>query len=185
MIEGFKTLAEMATDLQLDRSGLRKWARANGFEFVRIRTPETRGQPTLALSHGDAERLYALREAQGYGRALPRPPAAVVTSTGYFYAISLIPDFDRRRIKLGFAQDVEGRLAAHRTAAPTAELIKAWPCRRTWEPVAIESVTRVECRQIGTEVFDCEDVDRLIERADAFFLLMPSLRDEIVEEEDP
>jgi len=38
------------------------------------------------------------------------------------------------RVKIGFADSVEKRLAEHRTAGPTAKLLKAWPCKRSWDP---------------------------------------------------
>lgn len=181
-MEDYRTIAQLATELGMDRSGLRKYAISNGFEFVRVRTLETRGQPTLALSVEQAERLSALRAVQGYSGS-PSARIAPVVNAGFFYVISLIPEFDPRRVKLGFAQDVQGRLGAHRTAAPTAQLVKSWPCRRSWESVAIESITRTECTQIGQEVFDCVDLDRLVMRAEAFFVVMPSIVEEVSDDD--
>ncbi len=36
-------------------------------------------------------------------------------------------ELDHRRLKLGFADDLNSRLAQHRTAAPTAVVARSWP----------------------------------------------------------
>lgn len=166
------TLSALALELGLDKSGLRKYALKNHFVPVQIRTLESRGQSMLALSSEDAEALRELRQQQGFG---PGTGEVLDTGTGFFYVVQLVPELSPNRLKLGYTNGLDGRLSAHRTAAPTAILLKSWPCQKVWEPAAIASATRVESRPLSNEVFDCDDAGRLVERVDAFFALMPSV----------
>lgn len=84
---------------------------------------------------------------------------------GYFYAIQLVPDLAPNRIKFGWTLDTGKRLRNHRTAAPTARLLRAWPCHWTLEQPAIKAV--VSGHQIGPEVFDVDDVEGLLASIDA------------------
>ena len=167
----YVTLAELAAELGLDRSNMRKYVLKCGLNPVRVRTPESRQQLTLALIQADAETVREMRQSQGFsesGRLIEN------NGLGYFYVVQLVPDLAPNRVKLGFASDVRARLDAHRTAAPTATLVKSWPCKNSWEQAAIASVTRTECSLIRNEVFECEDLACLVERAVAFFALMPT-----------
>src|SRR5262249_33797068 len=82
-------------------------------------------------------------------------------------------DLDPRRLKLGVADDLPSRLSQHRTAAPTAVVVKSWPCKRTWEGTVMDCLTAVNCRLILNEVFECDDVVALIARGDNLFALLP------------
>jgi len=59
-------ISEIARLMDVNTSTAIRFARKNGFWFVRIRTPESRGQATLALSHAEVKRLIALRREQGF-----------------------------------------------------------------------------------------------------------------------
>jgi hypothetical protein len=169
-------LAELASAFGLDKSNTRKYALKAGFMFTRVRTPGTRGQLTLALPSDDADRLLERRQDEGYaigGRTNPAVALAIADERGCFYVIQVVPDLAPNRVKLGFAGDVESRLSAHRTVAPTARLVKAWPCRRAWEAAAIASITRSGSKLLGGEVYDCDDLATLVTRVEAFFALMP------------
>jgi len=74
---------------------------------------------------------------------------------------------------MGFASSIEARLQAHKTSAPTAQLIQCWPSKKVWEDAAIASISRIDCEQIGIEAFDCKDLSELTQRAEEFFALMP------------
>lgn len=166
----YVSLKDLADELGLDRSFVRKYVLKHGFVPVSVRTTDSRNQATLALSEEDAQALRDLRASQGFG-INPRP---IDNGKGYLYVIRLVPDLAPKRVKLGFAADVMARLIAHQTAAPTAVLVRSWPGKRSWEGVFIESVTRVGCKLIANEVYDCDDVDALVERCEAFMGLMPS-----------
>jgi hypothetical protein len=169
----YTTLKELATELGLDRSNMRKYVLKHGFTPVTIRTNEYqdgRNQAVLALTLEDTEAVRALRATQGFGVTVREP---LDNRHGFFYVIQLVPDLDPLRVKLGWTNDVMGRLAAHRTAAPTARLVKSWSCHKSWEVTAIDSVTRIGCSHIGNEVYRCENLEELIIRCNTFFDLMP------------
>lgn len=166
------TVKELAQELKLDRSNMRKYILAQGFDFIKTRTPESRGQLTLALTLADAEAIRELRENQGFMTA---GKVVIDNGMGWFYLIQLIPDIAPKRIKLGFASNIESRLAAHHTSAPTAKLIKAWPCKKIWERAIIDSVTRIDCQLIAGEVFDCISLIDLTQRCNNLFGLFPQI----------
>jgi hypothetical protein len=128
----------------------------------------------LSLSREDADclisnyrpRVSAAAAANDVGR---------FTGFGYFYLIQLHPEDLPARLKIGYTDNLDVRQSDHRTNAPTLKLLKAWPCKRTWEEAAKASITREGCRRVGgdgSEVFD-GDVQEFIDRAEAFFALMP------------
>lgn len=117
----------------------------------------------------DAELVRATLQSEGYVTSSSASPH------GYFYAVQVVPEFAPNRVKLGWASDVQARLAAHRTAAPTAALVKSWPCRQRWEFTAIDSATRTGCKALLNEVFECDSLDALVQRVDAFFAIMPDV----------
>ena len=169
-------LAEIAKRLGLDRSNARKWLLRNGFHFLKIRTPETRGQLTLAMPEQDVQAAVELRKRQGF--PVGRQRGAAITSQdvkngGCFYIVQLVPEFEPNRIKLGFTTNINQRLASYRTIAPTAKLVKTWPCRFSWEQAAIACAVGDQCKRIGPEIYDCTDLDSVIARLDQFFHLMP------------
>ena len=166
------TLTEVAEAINLDRSNARKYILKRGFSFSRIRTNESRGQLTLALTQEDAEAVKELRRSEGF--ASDRGPKVIVQNgKGWFYVVQIIPDLDANRVKLGFTNGLEGRLQAYRTASPSAMALKSWPCKQSWERAAMDSVTRIDCKQIGPELFKCDDLKELIRRGDRFFSAMP------------
>src|SRR3990167_5839613 len=110
------TLLQLAKEFGLDRSNVRKYVLGNGFSPVRIRTTESGGQLTLALTKEDAESVRALRQQQGFGQNTP-----VANGTdGFLYIVQVVPELSSTRVKLGFANNAQDRLASHRHFAPTA-----------------------------------------------------------------
>lgn len=166
------TLKDLSGELGMDRSHLRRYVLARGFSPVRVRTQESRGQLTLALTAEDAESLKEMRESEGYVSDASVQGLPVADGSGWFYAIQLVPELDPSRVKLGFASDVDQRLKAHQTAAPTARVIKAWSCKRSWEHAAIDCLARIG-NQIANEVYTFTDLDEMVRLAEAFFELMP------------
>jgi len=173
MNENFVTLKDLAQELGLDRSNLRKYVLSHGFEFAQVRTPESRGQMTLALTTEDAETIREMRAREGF--VLGKIGTGSGSGNGWFYIIQVVPDLAPNRIKLGFSTNVDARLQAHRTAAPTASLIETWVCKRTWERAAMDSATKTDCQLIANEVFECGDIDNLVSRCEQFFALMPDI----------
>ena len=164
----YVSVKQLAQELGLDSSNTRKYVLSQGYSFLKQRTPDSRGQLANVLTKEDAEAIKALREEQGFtGNAVAN------SAEGWFYIVLIVPELDPLRVKLGFASDARNRLQAHRTVAPTATLVKAWPCKRAWEQAAMDSVTRLGCQLIASEVFQCDNLDALIERCESFFELMP------------
>ena len=167
----YVTLKELAKELGMDRSHMRKYVLANGFTPVSIRTEDSAHQATLALTPEDAESVRSMRVRNGFSATFRAP---LENGNGVFYVIQVVPDLDPLRVKLGWTHDISSRLDAHRTAAPTAEMVKMWPCRKVWEVAAIHSVTQTDCTNIGSEVYRCSNLQSLIARCEAFFALMPN-----------
>ena len=166
------TIKELAGKLGVDKSYARKYVINHGYTFDKIRTNESQHQLTLALSIEDAETIIEMRQSEGYSMG-DKIGNVLNGEDGYFYIIQLIPEFNPNRIKLGFATGIDARLKSHKTSAPTAILLKSWACKRIWENAAISSITRIECKLIGGEVYDCDNLNNLLARAEAFFSCMP------------
>jgi hypothetical protein len=169
-IEEFVSLKQLAEAIGLDRSNTRKYVLKLGIKPHKRRTPDSRNQLTLAVTKDEAERIITERETQGFTSS-----AKIVESDiGVFYVIQLVPDLDPRRVKLGFALNLNERLAQHKTAAPTATVMKSWPCRRAWELTAMDCLSSENCRLILNEVFECDDLDALLRHGNDFFALLPN-----------
>lgn len=91
---------------------------------------------------------------------------------GRFYIVQLVPDLDPRRVKLGWAVDPLKRLAQHRCAAPTAQLLGTWPCANPRaEKAAIRTIAD-GYHALSGEVFDCDSIDALLSRTASYFALL-------------
>lgn len=130
-------------------------------------------QDRLFLTRDDADKLIASYEARRGPVSADPEEAAKYDRFGYFYLIQLVPEALPERVKLGFRDNIDKRLAEHRTAAPTARLLKAWPCKRSWDHAAMDSIARSNCQLVLNEVYE-GDVQGFMDRANAFFALMPS-----------
>jgi hypothetical protein len=170
MAQEYVSLKQLAEELGLDRSNMRKYALRHGVKPHKRRTPDSGNQLTLAVSISEAEFIRAKRSEEGF-LSSSKP---VSKEVGVFYVIRLVPELDPRRIKLGFADDLNSRLVQHRTAAPTAVVAKSWPCKRSWEVTVMDCLSACHCKLILNEVFECEDVDALIRKADELFSLLPA-----------
>jgi hypothetical protein len=128
----------------------------------------------LLLENDDAERLISSYEARrGMISEDSSANAQSYDRYGFFYVIQLVPEALPNRVKIGFADNVEKRLIEHQSAAPTARLVKAWPCKRSWDYAAMDSITRVGCKLVLNEVYEGE-IQGFIQRADAYFAVMPN-----------
>jgi hypothetical protein len=166
----YVSIKDLAKRLGMDRSHARRYVMKLGYSFHKRRTPDSGSQLTLCVSGAEAEEITSQRQDKGFLAS----NVVTVSDVGVFYVIQLVPDLDPRRLKLGFAESLEQRLSQHRTAAPTARVLRAWPCKRSWELTAIDALTREGCGLILNEVFECDDLDRLVKRGDAFFNMLPA-----------
>jgi hypothetical protein len=165
----FISIKELSNRLGMDRSHARRYVLKLGYAFHKRRTQDSGGQLTLCVSTAEAEEIVSQRADQGFTAST----VVSVSDVGVFYVIQLVPELDPKRLKLGFAESIDQRLSQHRTAAPTATVLRAWPCKRSWERAAMDSLTRLNCRLILNEVFECDNPEALAERGDAFFSLLP------------
>lgn len=170
----YVSLKQLSEDLGMDRSHARRYVLRHGIQPHKRRTPDSQNQLTLAVTVQEAEAIKTKRREEGFLDAA-KP---VSREVGVFYVIRLVPELDARRIKLGYADDLSSRLSQHRTAAPTAAVLKSWACKRAWESTVMDCLTAVGCRLILNEVFECAAVDDLLARGDALFGLLgdPAVR---------
>lgn len=165
----YVSLKQLADELGMDRSNLRKYVIREDFNMTKRRLPDSGNQTVLAFTEEEAEKIKKRRNANGFGINL----GAVDNGLGFFYVIQIVPDLDPNRVKLGYARNVGQRLQQHRTTSPTAQLVQHWPCKEVWEQAARDCVTQEGCKLIGGEVYDCENVITLTEAGHKFFGIMP------------
>lgn len=167
----FVSIKKLAEQLGMDRSHARRYVLKLGFHPKKRRTADSANQLTLTLTASEAEAALSRRREMGFlnsGRPLNN-------EHGVFYVVQLIPELDPKRLKLGFAVDLNERMSQHRTAAPTAKCLRTWPCRRAWESTVMDCITKSGCALIINEVYETNDIDELFHAGDSFFSLMPSV----------
>ena len=116
-------LAEIAARLSVDNRTVRRLI-AQESENLGIEIQRGKGDKVL-LSKDDAERLIESYVARRGPQTEAGEDVSKYDRFGFFYLIQLIPEALPNRVKIGFADNVERRLNEHRTAAPTAKLLKA------------------------------------------------------------
>lgn len=169
-------IAEIARRLRVDLTTVRRLI-ARESDSLQIELHRGKGDKLL-LPKDDADRLVASYEARrGPISASPEAAdAAKYDRYGYFYLIQLVPEALPNRVNVGFADNVEKRLAEHRTAAPTAKLLKSWPCKRSWDYAVMDSITRTGCKLVLNEVYEGE-ISGFVERGDAAAQAQPRCGD--------
>jgi len=169
MSKAFVSIKHLAEELGMDRSHARRYVLKLGFKPQKRRTQDSGSQLTLTVSRQEAEAILKQRRDQGF----TAEGKAVEPEAGVFYVIQLVPELDPKRVKLGFSIDLADRLAQHRTAAPTARVLRSWPCKRSWEVTVMDCLSSVACRHILNEVFECDNLDGLIKRGNELFGILP------------
>lgn len=168
------TLRSLAEEIGMDRSHLRRYVLSLGVEPQRTRTPESRNQPTLAITASEADYVRSERERSGF--TSHHTPIAQQGPYGEFYIVQLEPVLLPQRLKFGFSTSVPNRLTDYRSSNPGAAILKSWPAKRGWEEaiIAVLSAHR-NCELIGGEVYDCPDLDGLLKRGDCLMSMFPKL----------
>ncbi len=165
------SIPEIAKRLKIDGSSVRRFI-ARVSDELKIELHRGKGDK-LWLTRADAESLIAAYESRRGPIPAESENSEKYDRFGFFYLIQLVPEALPNRVKIGFADDVEKRLAEHRTAAPTAKLPKKWPCKRSWDYSAMDSITRRGCKLVLNEVYE-GDINGFIARGDEFFAVLPS-----------
>ncbi len=91
-----------------------------------------------------------------------------------FALIQTIGDIAPHRVKIGIVDNMARSLAGYPALGFTPRVLAEWPCPPDWVAAVVASVTRSGCRPLGGGLFECQDPDRLVNRATAFFALMPA-----------
>ena len=162
---------DLAKELGMDPSHARKYVIELGIEPFKVRKPGFRGSPLNAITPEQADIVRRHRADSGF--VVDNDNKAVtVPENSVLYVVDLEPAFSLRRIKVGIAVSATSRLANYRTTWPKAVIVKTWPCQRSWETAAMAAIGKGEIR-IAAELFETEEIEKMIERGDAFFDLMP------------
>ena len=164
-------MPEIAKRLKVDSGTVRRLI-ARESESLQLKLHRGK-QDRLLLSREDADKLIASYEARRGPISATTEDEAKFDRYGSFYIIQLVPEALPNRVKIGYADNVEQRLSQHRTAAPTAKLLKTWPCKRSWDYAAMDSIAREGCKLVLNEVYE-GDVTGFLQRAERFFALMPN-----------
>jgi hypothetical protein len=181
-------IVDLADDLQVRKQRIFKILTRLNIHPAQRREQSRGNQNVATVSATDAVAIRAeILKSSGLpvvGNSPLNGGAAVFYSddAGFFYVIQLEPAHDPGRFKVGFTMDLEGRLQKHRCSAPFSTYLNTWPCKRVWERAAIDCVTEA-CEKLHTEVYRTHSLEQLLIRAEAFFSLMPKLRDDVSDEQ--
>ena len=162
---------DLAKELGMDPSHARKCVIGLGIAPFKVRKPGFRGSPLNAITPQDADIVRRHRADSGFGIG-DENKATTVPENSVLYVVDLEPAFSPRRVKVGIAVSATSRLATYRTTSPKAVIVKTWPCQRSWETAAMAAIGKGENR-IAAELFETEEIEKMIERGDTFFDLMP------------
>lgn len=169
------TYKEMAKRLGIDPGTVRrlveKYGAELGISVQKGRSNTSNAKWTHFLSREDADRLAAHYEARHTHSADPGSEEPF-QRVGHFYVIQLVPEALPNRLKIGYTDNLEKRLAEHQCAAPTARVLASWPCKRSWDYAAMDCITREGATWVLNEVFE-GDPQGFVQRGNAFFALMP------------
>jgi hypothetical protein len=173
-------VVDLADDLQVRKQRIFKILPRLGIRPTQ-RRDQSRGNQnvaTVSTSEAAAIRAEIVNSSAPSGPGTSPSPGDVALfysdDVGFFYVIQLEPNHDPGRFKVGFTMDLEARLRKHRCAAPYAQYLDTWPCKRIWERAAIDCVTH-ECEQLHTEVFRARSLDQQRARGQSFFAMMAKL----------
>lgn len=169
------TYKEMAKRLGVDPGTVRRLVDRHGpqlgISVQKGRSNTTNAKWTHYITREDADRLAAFYETL-HTRADVASDAEPFQRQGFFYVIQLVPEVLPNRIKIGYTDNLDKRLTEHQTAAPTAKVIASWPCKRSWDYAAMDSITREGCSLVLNEVFE-GDPEGFTQRGNDFFSRMP------------
>ena len=164
------SISDIARGHGRHREAVHKTVKRLGLNVVKRVGPSTKGQQASHVAVQDYETHRQQFDAvAATGAAVSREQPDAV-----FYLILTEPELDPGRFKLGFSTDVAERLRSHKISAPFSKIMRTWPCKALWEKTAIDCIAD-GCERLGPEMFRGDDIERIIDRADRFFALMPAL----------
>lgn len=170
------TYREIGQRLNIDPGTVRRLVDRHGAELgISVqsgRTSATNAKWAHFLSREDADRLVEFYESRG-SKVDGSQADEGVRRPGCFYVIQLVPEAIPNRIKIGYTDNLDQRLVDHQTSAPTAKVLASWPCKRSWDYAAMDSITRNGCTLVLNEVYEGAP-EGFIQRANDFFSVMPA-----------
>src|SRR3990172_4580305 len=172
-------IVDLADDLQVRKQRIFKILPRLGIRPKQRREASRGNQNVATVSPAEAAAIRAEIEVDyadpsDEGSRFGKGAAFVTDDVGFFYVIQLEPEHDPGRFKVGFTMDLDGRLQKHRCSAPFAGYVRTWPCKRAWERAAIDCATN-RCEQLHTEVFRAAYLSQVVDQAEEFFSMMPTL----------
>ena len=179
MPDDFISVIDLAARHGIHKQTVFKVLKRFGIEPTKRRGASNRGQSISYITQDEARIVVdALRSsdsssASGDGDS-PSIPEVLLAEKGVFYLLSLEPESDPGRFKVGFAASLPERLRQLRCSAPFAVVVATWPCKRLWERTAIECVAE-GCERIHTEVFRTTSLESVRAKCERFFALMPKI----------
>ena len=179
MSEELISVIDIAKQLGKSKQTIFKVLRRLGITPTKIRNSSNRGQLISYVTNDESH--YIREDLQSVTRSVDDEETQKATNSdalqnelGLFYLLSLEPNHDPGRFKVGFTLSIPERLRALRCSAPFTEIVDTWPCKRLWEKTAIECVT-TNSERLHTEIFRTQSIDSVIRKCNHFFDLMPKL----------
>ncbi len=97
-------------------------------------------------------------------------------TTGYplIYVVQVVPDLHPGRIKIGQTTNIHKRLQQYKALSPTCVVLKTWACSEesliTLEKQGMNLLLESDAIGLGGEVFDCKNVNEVIQSLDRLFV---------------
>jgi len=166
----FMTFRELADLIGVEVSSVRRNVKRLNFEIRKEKTSSSKGAVVHCLSIDDSNKLISHFETKNKPES--NADLSALDRFGYFYIILLIPEAIPNRVKIGYTDNLEKRLREHQTAAPTAQFLGHWKCKRSWDQAAMACITQEGCQLVMNEVYE-GDIEGFLNRAEQFFNIMP------------
>jgi len=166
----FMTFRELADQIGVEVTTVRRNVKRLNLEIRKEKTPSSKGASVHCLNIDDSNKLISHFETRDTPDA--NADKSALDRFGYFYIIQLIPEVMHNRVKIGYTDNLETRLREHQTAAPTAQFLGHWKCKRSWDQAAMDSIIREDCQLVMNEVYE-GDIEGFLSRAEQFFNIMP------------
>ncbi len=164
MEEKLYTIKEVAQAVGRDRSITLKNIKKHDIPIVMIKTPDTNGQKTVALTEDAYKQFLDLSGV--YGVTSKKKYVASANEKGVFYLINPIPAHSKTRIKFGYTFSIDERVKEYKTICPDMEIVKTWPIKKYQEKTIIDMAITKSDKRIGTEIYEIADVNETIARID-------------------
>jgi hypothetical protein len=144
-------LKDMAKELGLEKSWIRKMIKRLGLNAIQVRLPETGNQSCLALSPADYEFLKQHRKDRGFDSQKSFKPL-----DENLYIVEIDPEMRPGRIKVGISGNPEGRFSSYRTTNPGMVALRIYPAPMACEGYLI-ALADLHGERVGAELFDMAD----------------------------